>query len=345
MVAEEIIIWVGFLEYILLLIFLVVSILFKIGIDWFQRREQRMEKALTTFFSEKMIHGSYSPSDIRIPFPFFSKVLLHTLENFRQRVASAQWNEYCSALVQNYLHPLACRWARSFLWIRRNQAMRIFLLDPQEEDAPYCLLLLQDSSFYIRALAASWMVEIGTRPFLAAFLEQMRKEDELSHYAYRQAVEEASLSVFQEFLSLYQETEDMQIKAFILKVISGRISTDHMPLIEEGLSSQNADLRLAALQLLIHHYGPKICSFLRKLVKDDDSRVRALAVAKLGTEKKEEDLPVLEDKLKDPSYQVRLAAAKGLKRWGRQGTEILERQDSDLSPLAHEIARYALTMP
>ncbi len=342
--AEEIILWVGFIEYVFLAFFLIFVVSFKWVLDRKIERDARKKKELIQFFSKK-VTDNFSNREEELPLKSSPHILLEALEEFQRIFLNEQWQDYCAYIFQCHLVVYAKQWSKSRFWIRRNRAARIFLLEPREEQSPYCLPLLTDSSFYIRSLAAFWAMRVGTLSTIQAFFEQMAKEKETLHYAYCQAASDISYATYQHIFILYQKTENPMIQCCILQVIGKKITTDHIDLIEKDLYNKTPCVRCFAIKWLAKHYGERVKKHLRQLVYDCTECVRETAIQRLGKEKQIEDLPIFERALSDPCGSVRFAAAQTLRNWGNVGMQILEKQDPIKNKEAYHIARFALTMP
>jgi hypothetical protein len=264
------------------------------------------------------------------------KSALQTLESFERRLQGDDWNRLKKEVVSILLIKKARSMARSWFWMRRNLAARIFALYGPPVDEPLVLRLMDDKRFLVKGPAAVAAIGMDSFQGVTKILEGIRSEPGFAHFFYRDALAKGSAKVFEHILKLGKEPA---LHKAVLEVLGAQSWGGLIPFLETDLKSSDPDIRALAIGVLLRTPLPNALTWLEMLAKDTAPSVRKMAFSGLKLFPSDTSWPLLEQGLSDPVWEVRLAAASTLKARGEQGAQILARQTQGI---AAEVARYAV---
>lgn len=279
--------------------------------------------------------------ELKITHPF---LLLELLEDYDRRLNDGLWLELKNALCKRSLIPIARQYYQSKTWIKRSLSARIFLLAKESSESVRIIYLLEDTDYFIRYLAATALGELRNPLAIEPLIQAMAKETEECRFIYRSALAQMPLEGASTLLSLYMLSQDIEQRLCCLDALMYRFYGDIYPSLRRDLFIQNVEIRKRIAYMLGNHWTKESLKDLHSLMGDSNAQVRLQAVKGASKRLDPESFSPLCNALRDRDRSVSLEAAKGLFLWGERGIAILQRQDSDLFPHAHQAARQVLTL-
>lgn len=271
------------------------------------------------------------------------KALLFQMEVFDRRMTSEEWRELKHQMAIHSLLPQARIWATSPFWQNRNYAARCFVLFPMQEDRDVILTLLDDSAFLVRSIAAVAAVALPTREGIERIVLHMTKEKGYAYYAYRDILIQGDSRVIFDWLEeMATQHAESSIKLACLDVLGSKTIPLTPSFVEQQLASANPDIRYAIVKVLSHNIQRNSLAVLLESFRAEDEKMRAQAVFGFQNFPMKETIEKLTIALRDDSWLVRSKAAMSLKKMGKMGISVLQRQTIEANQQAYEVAQYAL---
>jgi len=297
------------------------------------------------YLRQQLIEPSICHDVQRVRLKTNRHALLIALEDFDATFSDHAWTTIKHSLMTSYLLPWARCHVISLSWESRHIAARIFLRLPLSTDLPWMYKLLNDRDFYIRMIICEAIGKLQLPETMELLIEKMSQETILARFIYRYVIHQASESCLKMIVHLAEKTTSEEILLCCLDVLTHRFSASTFPFIHQQLCHPSLEIRQHIARMLRLIPSEEALLDLMILSSDTEAQVRQSALHSLRAWKDPRVLSILEHGLQDPEYLVRLEAATTLKNYGKEGERILELQDSDLHPLAHDIARFVLTAP
>jgi HEAT repeat protein len=101
--------------------------------------------------------------------------------------------------------------------------------------------------------------------------------------------------------------------------------------VNADLNSSNFELRMAALNFMLHVDEKSALPHLINKLKDDHWEIRLVAIHRLAKIKAESAMHDIAKCLSDSDERVKMGAAVALKSFGAQGTALLKEHAPDLA--------------
>jgi HEAT repeat protein len=164
----------------------------------------------------------------------------------------------------------------------------------------------------------------------------------------RFAVQDAMLrmgSIVAEPLAAFLETHSGLPAESGLRVAESLAETRFLPAALRHSASEDAGVRIAATSLLGAIGGAAPGERLTELLKDTDSRVRAMAAHGLGRMQHWQAASQLAETLRDRAWRVRRDAALALRAIGAPGALFLRRALKGEDAFAADMAQQILDLP
>ncbi|MCH9609227.1 MAG: hypothetical protein S4CHLAM45_04540 [Chlamydiales bacterium] len=333
------------IEYLFSFVAITIIIFYKISNDRKEKRFEYVEQELENIF-RKVVTKQAPFSSIEWPKELLEFTpLLTALEKYNSKYQDEQWNSMKQELTTKYLLPWARKHTHSKRWEKRDFAARIYLLNPLIEDLPNLISLLEDKHFSIRMLAAETIGMIKDFKIIPILLNQMAKELPTARFIYRYALLNLPIEMIDWVIKTFEKTEEDETKICCLDIMSHKFYGNVHPFLKKHLQSENPTIRkmIATILHLIHTDEAR--DDLLIFLDDHEPTVRIEAAKALGELKDEKAFDKLVKMLEDDEYEVRINAAFALLAYEKKGLHVLQRQDADLAPRAHEVARFILTLP
>lgn len=271
--------------------------------------------------------------------------LLKQLIAFEDRFNNHDWNLLKHSVAEQYLLPLARTYVKSYSWVKRNFAANSFALVPLFEDMKDILLLVDDQKFLVSSIAAIAALELEQKESLIKIIRKMSETKGFAHCYYRDLI-------LQQFTpknallveKIASECKEESIHLACLNLLVGKSLDFSFPFVWDDLQSENRDIRIAAIKLLVRYPQEMGLSLCLKWLEDPDEQIRIEAIKGLEYFRTPEIFKRLTNCLSDESWKVRSQAASTLKKLVPQGIEILKSQDPTQNPRAYEVAQYTLKL-
>lgn len=328
-------------ELVILVLLTFAMILIKIYEFYRNQWEIYYKQSISLILFEALEHSNKLPIEESLK-PFANQqMLLYQTEAFDRRFTGGDWEEIKSTIARHFLLPRARRYYKSQSWMKRNYAARAFALEPFPKDEHKILTLIDDPIFLVRAIAASGAITLEIEEGIKKIIRHMGRHEGYTNFFYRDLlINRGSLLVFSWIEDMAYSDPDPTIQLSCLEVLAGKSVVITKPILRRDLASDNEDIRLAAVKVYAHNPQKESASVLLECIEDKNPLIRAEAASGLSHFLSEEALQKLGKTLEDPVWKVRLQAALSLKRMGKIGQSILDRQTPEGHKLAYDTAHY-----
>lgn len=273
-----------------------------------------------------------------------TRTLLKGLEGYNSLFKHNDWKILKTDIAQKYLLPYARKITFSFIWTKRNFAARCFFLAPLPIDEIFMIQLLNDPVFLVYSNAALALVQLDNKEGIVKTIKRMSEEKGYSHFFLKDILVQ-NLSrrgfLWVEELAL-NAPENRVLRLTCLELFCEKECELDTNLLESALSSDDEELRLAAIKVYARNIQPKSKETLLRCIDDPNEKIRAEAAFGLKSFKSPLTLSKLSHSLKDPAWIVREQSARTLKEIGKEGIEILKQQTPEQDRNAYEVANYIL---
>lgn len=324
---------------------MVVILLQKMIHDKKVSRSEKQRQQFKRWLKEALLNEQLWKNEKKSPFSYPKKLVVSCLEDFDRLFSDKNWIALKQHLVENQLLPWARKKSSDPRWEHRNLAVRLFLLFPLQQDIPYLTLLLHDPNFYIRMIGCEAMGRLTMIETVPLLIKQMAKEEPTARFMFRHVLNQMPSEFLPAILSLFDEAANEQIQICCLDLLTHRFYGNFYSFLETHLQDPRPIIRSMIAALLANVQSKEAIQDLIELLHDSDPIVRKAAAISLGKIHHEDGFIPLSEALNDENGEVRIEAAFALFNYGKKGVDLLERQDSDLNPNAHEVARCVLTLP
>lgn len=310
--------------------------------DTRKRRKEQNKAALSELIMSAFNEKKWRP----IPKKYHNfNTILEVLENFDHRITDNEWKNIRDQTIDHYLIKEAKTMVKSRSWVKRQRAARCFLLNPSKSLDEDLKILLNDSKFLVRVVAAACIIQKSNQDLFEETLRKMAEETPLSRYAYRDALMNANSEKFAWMEALAKKETNEEICAICLDLLSTRSTHDLFPLATFFIYNKNIQCKVQAINILKTLPGDQSKDILMHCLSDPNWEIRSHGVKALAFQHAVEKAPDLEHLLSDPVWFVRLQAALALKQFGNEGFKLLSSQNAQRNPKSYEIAQYVLNLP
>lgn len=342
MLIVNILIYILIFELFLLAI-LVIALYLKKNYNSFQQRSIVEGKRNISKLINDCLLQKKKISDVQLDRLFSTEIILSVLESYNRRLKDEVWEKLKQTIAEQYLLPYARSSFNSIFWTKRNFSSRCFALSPSLQDEQKILPLIEDSVFLVRSHAAHAIARMGTYKGIKKIILHMSTETGYAYFFYRDILlQEGSVALFNEVEKIAIKSENPSVESACLDLLSSKSMTLSNTLLNKYIYSFNEKLRLQCIKVYAQnpqHDSPEI---LLKCIDDPLAEIRAQAAYGLGYFLSAESLEKLERALSDTSWNVRLQAAWSLKRMGKKGLAILNKQAPEINKKGFDAAQYAL---
>lgn len=253
------------------------------------------------------------------------KDLIIVLESFDRNFSDEHWKTLKESVAKRYILPKTRKWVYSASWEKRSFAARSFALVPDLGDEGLILELVRDRRFVISSKAAFAAIAIQSEKGVEKIIEISSQTRGFMLHYYRDLFAKAPLAVQK---ILIEKGKNSQYRETVLQLLSKHMLHLSIPFLEEGFVSEDREVKKAAIELCREGSSP-----LLPFLQDPDHTVRIQAIESLQAFiDKETTKDLLLSLERDEHWEVRLAAAKALKKVG----------EIDLLKNGNEMSRYVL---
>jgi hypothetical protein len=323
---------------IILLGFLLVSILLRrIQFLVQQGLSEKIRANISAFIEECLEHET----PFKKKWVFYARYdLLSCMEAFNHRLKGESWDRLKEQIVSEYLIKRARRSAKSFFWVRRNFAARVFALCPFLKDEALVLSLLEDPEFLVGGVAALAALQLESKKGIERILSEMSRAKGYPYYFYRDILLQGSLEALSLLKELTIHSKDPSIHLASLGVFASKTVPFALPFLERDLHSKSPEIRRAAFKTLVRNPNKEAFSLFMEALDDNDKIVRVQGLLGIEPFTDKESLSKIKEALKDEAWVVRIQAAESLKKRGE--VPFLKKIDSKTNQLVYEAVQYAL---
>jgi hypothetical protein len=227
-------------------------------------------------------------------------------------------------------------------WTRRLHGAR--LLARMDVADPIVEKLLADPNPAVRAQAAEWAAAQPSSSVISAMLQMLADPATQARFAVQDALLRMG-AIVAEPLAAFLETHSGLPAESGLRVAESLAETRFLPAALRLSASEDVGVRIAATSLLGAIGGAAPAERLTELLKDTDSRVRAMAAHGLGRMQHWQAASQLAESLRDRAWRVRRDAALALRAIGAPGALLLRRALKGDDAFAADMAQQILDLP
>lgn len=254
----------------------------------------------------------------------------------------AQKRGLCRIAVQAGLVAQAETWCTARRWGQRLRGARLLtLLGAGDHVVPH---LLDDPRPEVRAQAAQWA---GSHPEAASIdrlMTMLGDPETLCRFTVKDALLRVGRPAIEPLLRHLNEV-DGDPAAEVLELAAGIADSRFLRPALALCRASHIPTRARAATLTGAIGGPQATAVLTELLHDDAPAVRSAAAGALGRLRHWPAAGALADCLRDPIWNVRMAAALALRGLGAAGVLVLRKAMTDDDPSARDMARQVLELP
>lgn len=302
--------------------------------------------ATKTLISSQIVDSIINQKSFVLPFKFHTinnlSLLLDVLENFDCKFKGGKWEPLKREIYEKFLLKKARAFAKSRDWVKRNFAARCFSLCPSQDNLSLILLLMDDPVFLVRGVVSNTVVKMESKEGIFKILEKMSAEQGYSYWYYRDILLSSSNRVFEWIEEYSLDNSKTSFHLACLDVLEHPYFHLKKLNLEKEIRSSNPEIHLAALKILSHNPQVEAFKYISDDLEDNNLEIQTEAIKALEYCCYPDYLKKLENKLKDPSWTVRLNSAMTLLKNGEKGTKILSNQKLTANTNAYEVSQFAL---
>lgn len=292
---------------------------------FFQTKAKRRKKILTDYIFS-LVEGKKEPSDIPYPGkPSWDKQLLQVLESFDAKIKGVEWLKIRFLLAKEHLIPKAVRYAKKSSWIKRNFAARAFAMAPLEEHLQLIVALAKDKEFIVQGPASLALISTATDLGIHKALYAIAHEQGYERYFYEDLLLYKPDEVIQKVVEF---AKDPDLHKACLQVLAHKSWSIKIPFLKDDLTSVDPKMRRLGFAVLLNNEFEDREKHFQMGLMDADEEVIHLCLQGICNYPVEPVIPRLQELINHPSWKVRLAAARALKK---AGEHLLQSQAGELA--------------
>jgi len=291
----------------------------------------------------KYLVGEVPPEEMLSQFKSSPAAAEHLLLHFLQILDGEERKLLLDLARDLGIARSATRALRSLDWtVRETAAMRLGILR-LPESVPALAPMLLDHRMPVRYTAARSLAMIGSSDAFLALVELLAKPDvvdtprllEIVHQTLRTDVEPLRRIV-------EDENTPLASRLLLIDVIGDWREYRLVDALRGLLSSDETEIVLRAIKALVRIGDMEILPLILQRIDDPSWQVRAIVARAVGSLEFAEAAPLLERLLTDPAFWVRRNVANSLLRLGPVGLAVLRRAGDLGDSFALDQARYSL---
>jgi len=267
---------------------------------------------------------------------------IHAFGQLGDNLVGTQKRELCRIAAQAGLIEKAESWCTAMRWGQRLRGARLLtLLGGGDDVVP---LLLDDPRPEVRAQAAQWAGEHPKAASIDRLLTMLGDPETLCRFTVKDALMRVGRPAIEPLLRHLSEA-DGNPAAEALELAAGIADPRFL---RSGLAlcrAPHVQTRSRAATLTGAIGGSQAIVVLTELLRDDAPEVRASSAKALGMLRHWPAAGALATCLRDPAWNVRLAAAVALRGLGAAGVLVLRKAMNDSDPFARDMACQVLELP
>lgn len=258
-----------------------------------------------------------------------------------------RWIDIRDQLSNNVLKPHARRLAKSSKRLNQYFAILCYEYGINDEDEQVLCELVQSDIAIVSLNTARVIFKYPSYKTITALIDSLAQGRRIQQSLYTEVLLSESIRtnemIIKTFTDRLTSEPDPYIRIFcyrMLKLLSPPKKV--LEAIKIDIVSQNLDLKIASLEYLSVVQTKDSCDNLRQCLNDTAPEVRAIVAKLLGEINDKHSIPLLEEKLHDPGWWVRINAAQALSKLGKNGILALQQQSPEVDKFAYETAQKVL---
>ncbi|MCP5506380.1 MAG: HEAT repeat domain-containing protein [Chlamydiales bacterium] len=310
------------------------------------KKDQETDKALRALLLKAITESQLPQKGEIYPHLYSISIVVQVLRELNGKIKGANWRKIKELILKEWIGDQVYRALFSKGWKKKSWALQALALYPKKELEEKIITLLRDKVPAVRFSSATCIIHMKTQNGVNHLLQVMAKEETYARYPYRDLLVTGDSEIFTYVANQYRDSQDQNVRICALEVLSQKIGFIKVDLIKKDLDSDNPELKWWALRALENCPSEESMAILEKhAAKDQDERLRSIAIQSLGIIMDRKALSLFEKLLKDPSQVIRVQAAIALKKLGSVGLAVLKNQKEDQHKEAFDAARFALSLP
>jgi hypothetical protein len=277
---------------------------------------------------------------------FLKRNILEVLEVMEKYEVSddllPSWRKLSKYLILKLFYPRGKELYRSWRAYKRYYAARCFQVHFKDSDAHMVIQLINDPVLLVAINAARVAFKYPSPKLINAAIDVLSKERKCRKSIYAAIAKGSSDIVRDIVIKRLSAENNPYVKAFCYRLLMQMPACDLLEdIVEQDLMSDSIELKIAALKYC--GYNPQFRHYLGKFIDNEHWELRAIAAEWIGNTLFLNAFPVLEDRLSDLEWWVRIRAAEALAKFGQLGVDILRAQSPQKDQYAFDAAQEVLS--
>ncbi|OGV47924.1 MAG: hypothetical protein A3F46_05830 [Legionellales bacterium RIFCSPHIGHO2_12_FULL_42_9] len=326
-------------------LFYVLRTLFKINDRRLAKKIKKMTQLLNSLINNQT---KLTPKIIRF-FKNNCREMLSCMRKIEDTTPTLPaWIKIKQQLSTQILKPEAKRLAYSSKWLKQYLAALCFEYGTNlKENDSVLSKLVHSDTFIVSLNAARVIFKYPTPVTINALIDSLAKGRRIQQSLYAEVLvvepTQGNETLMTTFSDRVTGEQDPYVKTFCYRILMLlTLPNNPLKIIETDILSDNVDLKIATLCYLSRFQDTISRNTLRQFLKDPQPEVKAVVAKLIGEMNDEESIPLLEEKLHDSAWWVRINAAEALSKLGQKGILALQQQSSEIDSFAYETAQKVL---
>ncbi len=259
----------------------------------------------------------------------------------------SNWIQIRSDISSKVLKPEARRLAKSPKWLKKYLAILCYEYGIVGEDEKVLATLVHSEIFIVSLNSARIIFKYPTPKTTNALIDSLAQGRRIQQSLYAEILVSENIRENEILINTFTERltseQDPYIRTFCYRILMLLTrTTKALKSTETDILSENLDLKIASLEYLSRFQDNTSRQSLCQFINDSKPEVRAVVAKLLGEVSDEKSIPLLEEKLHDSAWWVRINAAEALSKLGKKGILALQQQSAVVDKFAYETAQMVL---
>lgn len=275
-------------------------------------------------------------------FSLHVNLILDSIDHFKSLFSTEEWQPVEDRLVDTVIKPAVKGLASSSSFSNRYLAVRCISLLLPNCDSDLITKLIEDKTLLISLKVSILAVNNPTQKIIDCIIDVFSQGRRLQQTLFSEALAYSNPHIEKFIFNKMQQETDPYKLVFCYRLLMKLNQATHT--YTEALNhlgTDNLDLKISALRYSVKTNLISL-SQLREFLDDYQWQVRVVAIQLLKEKQDVEAIPLLNDKLKDKEWWVRMNAALALAAMGESGIHVLKSQDPTIDRFAYEVSNYVL---
>ena len=257
------------------------------------------------------------------------------------------WVTLKPQLANQILKPQARQLASSSKWLKQYLAILCYEYGINVKDEKLLSKLVHSETFIVSLNAARVIFKYPTTTSINALINSLAQGRRIQQSLYAEILvsehTETNKTLLTAFSNRLADEKDPYVKTFCYRILMLLpLSDTPLKSTETDILNDNLDLKIAAIHYLAQFKDASSRQTLRQFLTDNEPTVKAVVAKLIGENHDEDGISLLEEKLHDPAWWVRINAAEALSKLGKKGISVLKRQSPEVDHFAYETAQKVL---